>query len=146
MTVHYFDPSAWVQRHFQEAGSGAVNALFLAPVDAACCRLGVVEMVATVARKCSQASIQGPVVEAIIENVRADFAAFRIVEVDEPRIVVAADLAILYRLRAMDALHVTCAISPRPLGEVVMVSADLELLAAAARAGLAALNPAMPAP
>ena len=52
MTIHYMDPSAWVKRHFQETGSDAVRALLAIPVRAAC--LGVVEMLATVARKCAQ--------------------------------------------------------------------------------------------
>ena len=51
MTGHYIDPSAWVKRHFREAGSEAVNALFRIPVDGACCSIGLVEMLATVARK-----------------------------------------------------------------------------------------------
>ncbi len=28
MTVYYFDPSAWVKRHFQEAGSEACQRWF----------------------------------------------------------------------------------------------------------------------
>jgi predicted nucleic acid-binding protein len=144
MTVHYFDPSAWVKRHFQEPGSAAVNALFSIPVDAACCRLGVLEMLATVARKCSQTSVERTVVDAIIDNIRADFAAFRVVPLDELRIVAATELAVRHRLRAMDALHLASALAILPLGEVVMVSADAELLAAAAREGIATLNPALP--
>jgi predicted nucleic acid-binding protein len=142
MTVHYIDPSAWVKRHFREAGSEAVNALFRIPVDGACCSLGLVEMLATVARKCSQASVAGPTVEAMIDNVRADFAAFRVVAVDGARIGVSGELALRHRLRAMDALHLACAMSLGPPGETLMVSADLELLAAAGRDGMVVLNPA----
>ena len=144
MTVHYFDPSAWVKRHFREAGSEVVGALFRAGVDAACCRLGVVEMIATVARKASQESLDGAVVQAMLDNVWADYAVFRAIPVDEPLIVAATALAIHHRLRTMDALHLASALSLRTLGEVVMVSADVELLAAAAREGLATLNPAAP--
>jgi hypothetical protein len=42
----------------------------------------------------------------------------------------------------MDAVHLACALSLGPPGETVMVSADLELLAAAGRDGLMILNPA----
>lgn len=44
----------------------------------------------------------------------------------------------------MDALHLACALSLRPADDVIVVSADAELLAAAGREGLAALNPALP--
>ena len=64
--IYYLDPSAWVKRYFEEAGSEAIRALFMASIDAACCRLGVVEIVATVARKSSQASISQVVVEAML--------------------------------------------------------------------------------
>jgi uncharacterized protein len=144
MTIHYFDPSAWVKRHFQEAGSEEVIALFRAQVAAACCRLGVVEMIATVARKSSEVPIAGPALDAILDNIRADFAAFRVVPVDEPLIVAATELALRHRLRTMDALHLASALSLRTAGEVVMVSADAELLAAAAKERLGTISPAVP--
>jgi hypothetical protein len=36
MTVHYLDPIAWVKRHFYEAASESVNALFRASMEIAC--------------------------------------------------------------------------------------------------------------
>jgi hypothetical protein len=45
------DPSAWIKRHFQEAGSEEVNELFRTTESAACCRLGLVEMTQTIVRK-----------------------------------------------------------------------------------------------
>ena len=57
MKIHYFDPSAWIKRHFQETGSEAITELFRTPLTAACCRLGLVEMIATVSRKCHQESL-----------------------------------------------------------------------------------------
>lgn len=141
MSVHYFDPSAWVKRHFQEEGSEAVNTLFRASPKAACSRLGVVEMVATVARKSQRESLDKSLMETILDNVRDDFAAFWVVPVDEQRIVAATDLAIRHCLRTMDSLHLACALSLRTFDETIMVSADLELLAAAGREGLPTLNP-----
>jgi len=141
MTIYYFDPSAWVKRYFREAGSEAVNALFRESPEVACCRLGLVEMFATVARKSSQTPMDVATVDNIIDNVRADFAAFRIVPIDELRSNEAGELAMRHRLRAMDALHLASASSLRALGEVVMVSADLELLAASTLNGLKAMNP-----
>jgi hypothetical protein len=60
MTIHYMDPSAWIKRHFQEAGSDSVNALFRLRFEPACCRLGLIEMLATVARKSLQVSLDQP--------------------------------------------------------------------------------------
>lgn len=142
MTVHYIDPSAWVKRHFQEAGSESVNALFRASIDAACCQLGLVEMLATVVRKCSQSAVESSVVNTIVDNVRADFAATRSVKLDDALIASATDLALRHRLRAMDAVHLASALTLRPLGEVVMVSADAELVTAAAKEAMKTLDPA----
>jgi predicted nucleic acid-binding protein len=144
MSVHYFDPSVWIKRHFQEIGSDAVNALFRAGVEAACCRLGVLEMVATVAGKGHGESLEPAVIQLLLDNVNADFAAFRVVPVDEGLIVAAMNLARRHRLRAMDAIHLACALSLQPAEEVIMVSSDLELLAAATNEGLGTLNPAAP--
>lgn len=145
MILHYLDPSAWVKRHFQEEGSEVVNALFAASIDAACCRLGLIEMVATIVRKAHQESLDPSTTEALLDDVRADFSAFRVVPVDEARIVVATELALRHRLRTMDALHLGCAVSLRGEGDVVVVSSDAQLLAASHREGLETLNPASPA-
>ena len=144
MTIHYFDPSAWVKRHFQELGSEAVSALFRANVSAACCRLGLLEMIATIARKGHGESLEAEVVDSLVANVSADFAAFRNIPVDEPLLVKAADLTLHHRLRTMDAIHLAAALSLQGSGEVVMISADAELLAAAVNEGLSTLNPSLP--
>ena len=144
MTLHYFDPSAWVKRHFQEPGSDVVNALFRADVEAACCRLGLVEMIATIVRKGHGESLDPSVVDTLVGNTGADFEAFRVIPVDEPCIVEATHLLMRHRLRTMDAIHLAAALSLRAFGETVMVSADAELLAASVSEGLAILNPAPP--
>ena len=142
MIVHYVDPSAWVKRHFQETGSEAMNALFRTSINAACSRVGIIEMVATVARKSAQDSLTSAQTSGVLDNIRADFAAFRVVLFDEPIASTAEVFAVRHRLRTMDALHLSSALSLQPLGEIIMVSADSELLAASAREGLTTMNPA----
>lgn len=44
----------------------------------------------------------------------------------------------------MDSFHLACTLSLHPLDEVVIASADLELLSAASHEGLTALNTAVP--
>jgi predicted nucleic acid-binding protein len=99
-------------------------------------------MIATIARKSSRELLAMPVMEGLLENTRADFAAFRVVPIDEPRIVEASALALRHRLRTMDAVHLACALSLGSPSEIIMVSADLELLAAATRENLSVFNPA----
>ena len=139
MSIHYFDPSAWIKRHFQEAGSEAVNDLFRTTTKAACCRLGLVEMTATIVRKSYGESLTKSIVETLLDNVNADFAAFVPVAADEPLIVVATELTKRHRLRTMDAIHLASALSLGP--DTIMVSADKELLAASEKEGLATVNP-----
>ena len=141
MTIHYLDPSAWVRRYLNEPGSGAVNALFRSAPTAACCRLGLTEMTATVVRKCQGASVAATIRDQILARVRTDFGLFRVVSVDEPVIAEAERLVLVHRLRTMDAVHLACALSVGPASGTVLVSADLELLAAAGLEGLTPLNP-----
>lgn len=162
MRIYYFDPSAWIKRHFEEAGSETVAALFRASVEAACCRLGLIEMVATVARKSSRDPIDAAAVQTLLNNVHADFSAFHVIPVDEPCFKSAETLALHHRLRTMDALHLACALTihrnPETVPalrvhvglantildelETVMVSSDIALLAASSAEGLETLNPA----
>lgn len=146
MTLHYLDPSAWVKRHFHEQGSQAITDLFhTGSFQPACCRLGLVEMIATVARKSHRDTIDDSTTKTLLDNIRADFSAFQIVAADEERIVSAAALALRHHLRTMDALHLACALWLRAAGELVLVSADAELLAAANHEGLSTFNPALSA-
>ena len=143
MIVHYVDPSAWIKRHFQEPGSDAVGELFRTAASVACCRLGLVEMIATIARKSRAESLDISVTQELLHNVRADFAAFDVSAVNEALIESATGLAMTHGLRTMDAIHLAAALShKRATSTVILVSSDLELLAAANAEGLATLNPA----
>jgi predicted nucleic acid-binding protein len=144
MTVHYMDPSAWIQRHFVEVGSATIRDLFDRQIHAACSRAGPIEMTATVARKAPHDAMDAATVAALLASMDRDFAAFTTVDVDDEIITAARDVAKRHRLRAMDAVHLASALRLRAVDDVIMVSADLELLTAAAQEGLAVLNPAPP--
>lgn len=139
--IHYFDPSAWIKRYIREPGSDAVNALFSASVQPACCRLGLIEMIATVARRSRDLGGDGDVAQTVVAAIRSDFAQFHAVLVDERRTEEAIEAASRHGLRAMDAVHLACALSLGPTRETVLVSADRELLEAGAAAGLGTLDP-----
>lgn len=51
MRVDYLDASAWVKRYYQETGTEATQALFVEGAVLACASLGIVEVLATLARK-----------------------------------------------------------------------------------------------
>jgi hypothetical protein len=55
--VFYLDSSPWVKRYYQERGSDRVQELFAADDGLACSALGVVEVVATLARQCKGGEI-----------------------------------------------------------------------------------------
>ena len=141
MMIHYVDPSAWIKRHFLELGSDSVNALFATGIRAACCELGLLEMIATVARKSHAESLADQIQISIIDNIRADFRLFFNVSLDSARIEKAIELARRHRLRTVDAVHLACAMSLTETHSVSILSSDMELLAAARAEGLAPLDP-----
>jgi predicted nucleic acid-binding protein len=54
MIFYYLDSSAWVKRYYQESGTTWVQSLFEHNQVLACASLGLVEVMATLARKCKQ--------------------------------------------------------------------------------------------
>ena len=76
-------------------------------------------------------------VQSILVNARADFALFQVIEVERSLTSIAKQLVIRHRLRTMDAIHLASAMSPGATDRITLVSADRELLAAAALEGLA---------
>jgi uncharacterized protein len=142
MNVCYVDPSAWIKRHFQERGSESVNALFSSGIHAACCNIGLLEMIATVARKGHAESLSDEVLNVLIEHIRDDFSLFVQVALDSALIDAATVLARRHRLRTVDAIHLASALSLVPANSVSIVSADAELLSAARAENIPTINPA----
>jgi hypothetical protein len=144
MTFHYLDPSAWVKRYFDEAGSAAVAAVFEDAQRVACSRLGLVEIAATIARKGRDVGLSSATLDALLSQAYADFADFEAISPSDEIVKKAGLLAFARGLRMGDALHLASAMSlaaSEGMASIVMVSADVELLAAAAAEGLTVLNP-----
>jgi predicted nucleic acid-binding protein len=142
MTVHYLDPSAWAKRHFAETGSQAIRALFRGAIQPACSRLGVIEMVAAISRRRAEIKASGKDPDTIAGEIVREFAEFRVVDADPTVALIATDLAGKHRLRALDAVHLASALLLQSSGEVVLVSADKELLVAAKVEKLPIFDPA----
>ncbi len=51
MIFYYLDASAWIKRHYQETGTTWVQELFARNQAIACASLGLIEVIATLARK-----------------------------------------------------------------------------------------------
>ena len=63
MILYYLDASAWVKRYFQEQGTDWIQTLFAQNSNMACASLGVVEVMATLARKRKAGEIQVSVLD-----------------------------------------------------------------------------------
>lgn len=76
MTFLYLDASAWVKRYYQEPGSQHIHGLFSGDDPPVCSVLGVVEVVATLARKCKAHEITGEDFEAKLADIERDWRSF----------------------------------------------------------------------
>ena len=77
MTFLYLDASAWVKRYYQEPGSQRIHGLLSGVDPRVCSVLGVVEVVATLARKCKALEITREDFEAKLADLERDWAVFR---------------------------------------------------------------------
>jgi predicted nucleic acid-binding protein len=124
MTLYYLDSSAWVKRYLTEPGSAWIRALFERDEPFACCLIGYTEVSAALARQ----------------------SAMLHVPVDAEVVRLAANLAWEHRLRGADAIHLAAmqwlreSLASYP-GSLTVVTADAELVAAAAACRFSVLNP-----
>lgn len=51
MSVYYLDASAWIKRYYREMGTDWIGVVFAANPPLACASLGLIEILATLARK-----------------------------------------------------------------------------------------------
>jgi hypothetical protein len=142
--IYYLDSSAWLKRYFKEQGPAAVQRLF---ADAgnmlAVCRLGMVEVASAIARRASRENFEPRAIEQQVAIARRDYEMMARMDWSESLWASAETLGVKHRMRAGDAMHLAAALLARPSSEnVVLVSADQELLAAVATEGLATLDPA----
>ena len=76
MTFLYLDASAWVKRYYREPGSQRVHELLASEDQPACSVLGVVEVIATLARKCKALEITRDDFEAKLPEIEIDWRSF----------------------------------------------------------------------
>lgn len=143
MTLHYLDRSAWIKRYFNESGSASMRTLFDGRATLACCRLGLLEVVAAISRRAHHEGIDPVRIAAQVELTRRDYVLFTHVELTENVWTIAESFGSQHHLRGADALHLAAVITlaRQSNDPVILVSSDIELLAAAQSEGLTVLNP-----
>jgi len=143
MTVFYLDSSAWVKYYVVEAGTGWIDRFWNLRPPCACSDLGLIEVLATLARRQKQkAALTGSYAQAILD-VQRQFAAFSAIPMDANVLAWASDVANKHALRGADCIHLASAIHMRDLlgVTIVMIGSDAELLAATSLEGIATLDP-----
>jgi uncharacterized protein len=149
MAVYFLDSSALVKRYIAETGSTFVAGLTQpsAAHQLYAARISAVEVVAAIFRRVRIGSLTPQVGRTVAAQFRGDFAALLdVVELSEPVIVRAMDLAEKHAIRGYDAVQLAAAITVHggavAVGTVAtLVSADDELNAAATSEGLLVENP-----
>jgi predicted nucleic acid-binding protein len=149
MTLYYLDSSAWVKRHFAEPGTDWVNNLFGTDRTLSCCTLGLIEVNATAARKCAGGAIDGARLAEVKTLLQEDWDQFLWVGLTPEIVGKALQMAHVHGLRGSDCVHLASALALKDhLGidarEFAFVTADRELKAAAAQAGLLVVDPQQP--
>jgi predicted nucleic acid-binding protein len=146
MMLHYLDSSAWVKRYFDESGSDWVDSLFEEDRLLSGSTLGLIEVQATAARRCAAGAIDAAAFAETKRWLLDEWGRFLWVglapEVVERSLAVASAFA----LRGSDSVHLASALQLGDdlgiaLNDIAFVTSDLELQAAAIKAGLAVLNP-----
>jgi predicted nucleic acid-binding protein len=145
LNICYLDASAWVKRYYQEAGTEAVQEFFVEGAVLACASLGVVEVLATLSRKCKARQISRSQFQQKQTEVSADWEQFVQVQLTGEVLEVALRLTVDFSLRGADAIHLASAsILKQSLtdeDEFKLIASDNELLEAAQQTGMSIFNP-----
>ena len=131
----YFDTTALVRLYLAEDGSDEAMTLFDAAEVAIVNALAFVEVRAALAAAVRAGRLQADALATAREDLQTLRETFAVVDPGGV-LEAAADAAERYALRAWDAVHLASALAVAA-SDLVFVSWDAELSAAAARAGLA---------
>jgi uncharacterized protein len=147
VTLYYLDSSVWVKRYLIEAGSHWIQNLFDHHEACACCSLGYVEVSAAIARQQGVRQISPDRQRILRRDLLVDWNEMLQVSLDPGVIQLAADLAWEHKLRGADAIHLAAASQLRDQAarrslDLVLVTADAELIRAANEFKLVVTNPA----
>lgn len=129
----FLDTSALAKRYVAEQGSDKVAATCEQAVSLVVSVICLPELISTLSRLVREKKLPGAAYRRLKADAMADLADVDICQITPEVLASAVDLLESQPLRAMDALHVACALLCAP---DVFVSADQRQLAAARAAGL----------
>lgn len=146
MIFYYLDASAWVKRYYQEAGTAWVQDLFIHNRSLACASLGLIEVMATLARKGKAGEINPSMLKQKAEELEEDWGQFIQVQLTDEAVDIAKRLAREQALRGADAIHLASAILLRSRfaeedDRLIFVTSDHELKEKAQSSGLDVIDP-----
>lgn len=150
MAAYFVDTSALVKRHVNEVGSHWIRSLVRAKTAHRLyiARITTVEVTSAITRRQHSGDLTAAQAGAILGHFHRHLAQrYRVIELTQAVFADAMVLARKRRLRAYDAVQLAVALEVQRLqqdaglGPVTLVSADVELNAAAALEGLAVEDP-----
>lgn len=145
MIIYYFDSSAWVKRYFQENGTDWVQNLFIQDQKLACASLGLLEVVATLARRTKSIKIIDYEINQIMQNIEQDWKRFIHIHLTPEVLDIAKDIAFNQSLRGADSVHLASALvlQKRLLNnnQLIFVTSDLELKIASNMVNILTIDP-----
>lgn len=107
--ILYCDTSALVKLYVLEEASAVVRERANTAQALAVARVAWAEIMAALARRLREHSIDAAVIEAIRHQIRADWPNFAVVETTQPLVELAGDYADTFALRAYDAIQLASA-------------------------------------
>ena len=129
----FLDTSAFAKRHVAEQGSDKVLAMCQQADSLVVSVICLPELVSTLSRLVREKKLTKAAYLSLKGDVMADLADVDVCQITPEVLASVITLLELNPLRAMDALHVACALACKP---DVFVSADHRQLSAARKAGL----------
>ena len=129
----FLDTSAFAKRYVVEKGSDKVMALCLKADSLVVSVVCLPELISTLLRLVREKKFTRTEYQKLKGEAMADLADVDICQITADVLVSVVSLLESYPLRAMDAVHVACALAVKP---DVFVSADHRQLSAARKAGL----------
>jgi uncharacterized protein len=128
-----FDTSAFVKRYIEESGSQAVEALCLTATELALSVICIPEILSALNRRVRERDFSPVQYEKAKEGFLDDIGDIEIVSLAPEVISICTAILEASPIRAMDALHIACAVQ---WGAELFVSADRRQISAAKKAGL----------
>ncbi|MCL5281010.1 MAG: type II toxin-antitoxin system VapC family toxin [Planctomycetes bacterium] len=129
----FFDSSAFVKRYIEEMGSRDVEALYMAATELALSIVCIPEVLSALNRRVRARDLSHQQYETAKDSMFEDAYDAMIVNLTPEVVLTCITILEANAIRAMDALHVACAVQ---WGAELFVTADKRQISAARKAGL----------